>query len=218
MSEDTTFTPRMPKSVASAVVHVTRNINKLHRNERNKYAEYNYVSIDAFYEALGPLMADAGIFTIVDEASSTIDKGILLSGYEIFLVSETGEMYGPIRTNVAVKAAGPQAYASAKSYAEKYFLRQIFKVPTGEKVDADMHDKDILPNVEPQMKKFDKFYSQSIKEELIKGLQDCNSIADLKKWEAANNNGVKRKLNSDDAAAIDDEYDRVKKLLTRTEK
>jgi hypothetical protein len=29
---------------------------------------------------------------------------------------------------------------------------------------------------------------------------------------------VKRKLNSDDAGAVDDEYDRVKKLLIRTEK
>ena len=218
MSEEIALTPWMPKSVAAAVVHVTRNISKLHRNERNKYAEYNYVSIDAFYEALGPLMADAGIFTIVDEASSTIDKGILLSCYEIYLVSENGEMHGPIRTNVAVKAAGPQAYASAKSYAEKYFLRQIFKVPTGEKVDADMHDKEILPNVEPQIKKFDNGYSHKIRDELIKGLQDCNSLADLKKWEATNNNGVKRKLSSDDANSIDDEYDRVKKLLTRTEK
>ena len=69
------MTSTMPKSVAARVVAVTRNIKKLFRDERNKFAEYNYVSIDSFYEALGPLMADAGIFVIADEVKSVVEIG-----------------------------------------------------------------------------------------------------------------------------------------------
>lgn len=210
-----TFTPRMPKSVAAGVVAVSRNVNKLHRDARNNFADYNYVSIDSFYEALGPLMAEAGVFTIVDEVKAIVDKGVLACEYEIFLVSEVGDMYGPIKTNVTVKAQGPQAYASAKSYAEKYFLRQIFKVPTGEKIDADMHDKDTLPNVEPQIKKMPRDASAAKRDELINGLASCQTAQDLKDWEASNNNGIKRKLWDDDAEAIDAKYELVKKSLTK---
>jgi hypothetical protein len=209
------FIPRMPKSVAAAVVAVSRNVNKLHRDARNNFAEYNYVSIDSFYEALGPLMAEAGVFTIVDEVKAIVDKGVLACEYDIFLVSEAGEMYGPIKTNVTVKAQGPQAYASAKSYAEKYFLRQIFKVPTGEKIDADMHDKDILPNVEPQVKKMPRDASAAKRDELINGLTSCQAMDDLKQWETSNNNGIKRKLWDEDAQAIDAKYEIVKKTLTK---
>lgn len=206
---------KMPASVAKGVIATTRGVGKLYRSERNNFAEYNYVSIDSFYEALGPLMADAGIFVIIDEVRAVIDKGMLSCEYEIFLVSEEGGMYGPIKTNVTVKAQGPQAYASAKSYAEKYFLRQIFKVPTGEKVDADMHDKDTLPNLEPQVKRMPKDASAAKRDELINGLSSCQTVDDLKAWEKANNNGIKRQLWDTDAAAIDDQYELVKSTLTK---
>lgn len=210
------MTLSMPKSVASGVVAVTRGVNTLYRSERNNFAEYNYVSVDSFYEALGPLMAEAGIFDIINEVRSSTDKGFLYCEYEIFLVSAEGEMYGPIRTNVTVKAQGPQAYASAKSYAEKYFLRQIFKVPTGEKVDADMlHDKTILPDVAPQVRKMSAEASAAKRDELINGLSSCQTVDDLRAWEKANNNGVKRRLLDEDAEAVDDQYELVKSTLTK---
>jgi hypothetical protein len=124
-------------------------------------------------------------------------------------------MYGPIRTNVTVKAQGPQAYASAKSYAEKYFLRQIFKVPTGEKVDADMHDKTILPDVQPQIHKMAPEASAAKRDELINGLSSCQTIDDLRAWEKANNNSVKRRLLDEDAEAVIDQYELVKSTLTK---
>lgn len=207
---------KMPVSVAAGVVAVTRKVNKLFRGERNNFAEYNYVSIDNFYEALGPLMAEAGIFVIVDETGAAIDKSMLTCSYALYLVSEKGDMYGPISSQVTVKAQGPQAYASAKSYVEKYFLRQIFKVPTGEKVDADMHDKSVLPDtVKPQFKKEDAAASVRIASELIVGLQSCQNMDDLKAWENQNNNGVARKLTEWDKSRVDDEYDAVRAALVK---
>ncbi len=207
---------KMPKTVAAGVVGVTRKIGKLHRSERNNFAEYNYVSVDAFYEALGPIMAEEGLFVIVDETNVVIDKGMLTCAYEIYLVSEAGDMFGPISSQVTVKAQGPQAYASAKSYVEKYFLRQIFKVPTGEKVDADMHDKSVLPDtVKPQVKKVDIRESVRIASELIAGLQSCQTIEDLRAWEKVNGTEVKRKLSEEHAASVDDEYTAIKEALLK---
>ena len=207
-------TIKMPPSVAVGVVNITRKINKLFRNERNNFAEYNYVSIDNFYEALGPIMAEAGIFVIVDETSAVVDKGMLTCIYAIYLVSEKGDMYGPITSQVTVKAQGPQAYASAKSYVEKYFLRQIFKVPTGEKIDADMHDKSTLPdNVKPQFKKEDAAQSVRIASELIVALQSCQNMGDLRLWEKQNNTGIARKLTEWDKSRVDDVYEEVRAVL-----
>ena len=54
-------------------------------------------------------------------------------------------MYGPVRRDVTVIAAGPQAYASAESFVTKYFLRSTFKIPTGDKDDADLHENTPIP-------------------------------------------------------------------------
>ena len=153
----------MPKSVASRVVAAARNIKKLHYDKRNEYQSYNYTSVDNFYEAVGPIIADAGLFIVVDEVMATVDKGMLTSNYEIFLVSEEGESYGPIRRQTTVKAAGPQSYASAQSFAEKYFLRQIFKIPTGE-ADADSEPKTTLPDIKPQVEKLSERESLALRE------------------------------------------------------
>jgi hypothetical protein len=183
----------VPKSVASKIIVVARNIKMLHRDKRNNYAEYNYVSVDSFYEALGPIMAEAGLFLIVDEVSTSAEKGFLTANYELHLVSEEGESYGPIRRQVTVKASGPQAYASAQSYAEKYFLRQIFKVPTGEQ-DADAHSKETLPDITPQVKQLDETASANLMDKVIDSLYEVTSLEELEDWKKANGSEVKRSL------------------------
>ena len=199
----------MPKSVAAKVVAVTRNIKKLHHDKRNEYASYNYVSVDSFYEALGPIMADAGLFVIVDEVSTSADKGFLTANYELFLVSEEGDSYGPIHRCVTVKASGPQSYASAQSYAEKYFLRQIFKVPTGEQ-DADAHEKVTLPDVQPQVKQLSVKDSEILKDKVIESLYEVTSNEDLETWKKENGSEVKRSL-------IKEHKDEVSKVFKEVE-
>lgn len=187
----------MPKSVASRVVQVGQNIKKLHHDKRNQYAEYNYTSVDSFYEALGPIMADAGIFVIVDETSASAEKGFLTANYDIYLASEEGDMYGPMRRQVTLKATGPQSYASAQSYAEKYFLRQIFKVPTGE-ADADGHEKVVLPDVKPQIKPLDENESKQLSDIAIADLRKIEALDGFTEW--------KKKYGSDFKRSITEEH------------
>lgn len=213
----------MPKSVASRVVQTGRNIKKLHHDKRNNFAEYNYVSVDSFYEAIGPIMADAGLFVILDEASVTTEKGFLTANYELYLVSEEGDSYGPMHRQVTVKASGPQSYASAQSYAEKYFLRQIFKIPTGE-ADADAHEKVILPDakpkqvyvapdVKPQVEPLDDEASAKLRDEAINALKEITHLDGFTTWKSKYGADFKRKITKDDLLEVTKTYREIETKL-----
>lgn len=140
-------TPIMSKNIAAAVVKVAQTVKRLGKDGNNKHGNYNFTSVDKFYEVVGPMMADAGLFTMANMTDSEIIKpqegerggSQLHTTFDIYLAHESGDVYGPLRRDVAVVAAGPQAYASAESFVTKYFIRNLFKVPTGEH-DADEQD------------------------------------------------------------------------------
>jgi len=157
-------------------------------------------------------MAEAGLFVIVDEVSVVGDKGFLTANYELFLVSEEGDSYGPIHRQVTVKASGPQSYASAQSYAEKYFLRQIFKVPTGEQ-DADAHEKVTLPDVQPQVKKLNDNASKELMDKAIDQLFEVTSEEALELWKQNNGPEVKRSLLKEHAQEVTKVYKQVEAKL-----
>lgn len=145
---------KMSPEIAKAVVKVCASVRRLGKDDRNQHGGYNFVSVDKFYEAVGPLMADAGIFTIAHVARSEISESQNKKGepvshlnleFDMYLVHESGDMYGPVRREVTVQASGPQAYASAESFVTKYFVRNVFKIPTGDKDDADLHTQEDLP-------------------------------------------------------------------------
>ena len=62
----------MPPEIAAGIVKVQASIKRLAKESENRYSHYNYASIDAFLEAVGPLEAEAGIFTLADEVSEEV--------------------------------------------------------------------------------------------------------------------------------------------------
>lgn len=149
--------PSMPPEIAKAVVAVMAQITPLSKDSKNSFQKYSYVSVDQFYEQVGRLMAGAGLFVVafektmdVSKRQTTDDRGqtkesVWLSAvYDLFLYHETGSQFGPIERSITVPASGAQAYASALSFVEKYFLRSLLKIPTGE-ADEDAAEKRDLP-------------------------------------------------------------------------
>lgn len=140
----------MSGKIAAAVVKTAMLVKRLGKEGANEHGKYMYTSVDQFYEAVGPLMAENGLFIMADEIGSEVivpERGAaqLNMAFNMFLVHESGDIYGPLKREVTVIAAGPQAYASAESFVTKYFIRNLFKVPTGE-ADADSDAKtDIAP-------------------------------------------------------------------------
>ena len=133
------------------------------------------------------------------------------SNFEIFLFSEEGDSYGPIKRQVQVKATGPQSYASAQSYVHKYFLRQLFCIPTGE-ADADAHDKQTLPDVKPQIEKLSEAGSANKADEAIDALYEVTSFEGLDFWKA-NYKTLKRELLPKDTAEVTKVFKEVETKL-----
>jgi len=136
----------MPPEIAKAILEVISQIKTLGVDEKHSFEKYNYVSVDKFYAAIAPLMARSGLFSmlferevIVSKRLVTTDRGdvkeqsVLTFRFDIVLYHLSGSSYGPVPRQTSVRLGGAQSYAAAASYVEKYFLRQLFKVPTGEK-------------------------------------------------------------------------------------
>jgi hypothetical protein len=86
-------------------------------------------------------MAEAGLALLIDETESDVKDGKsgnpwLFAQYSLLFMHETGVVSASLRRSLAMPINGPQTYGAAQSYIEKQFLRQVFKIPTGEK-DAD---------------------------------------------------------------------------------
>lgn len=139
----------MPPEIAKAVLVVAKQVRQLGKDEENKFAHFNYVSVDKFYAVIGPLMADAGLFVVVEEDGCEIKAGSekgawLTADYSMTIYHESGVGFGPIHRRIVLSATGPQAFGSGLSYVEKYFLRGLFKIPTGES-DADGDPQNGMP-------------------------------------------------------------------------
>lgn len=141
----------MPPEIAAAIVQVMGEIEKLKKSEHNAHAKYNYVSADAFFEAVGPLCSRAGLAILQDETDVEIIQGggnrtpWLKVGYDFTLVHRSGKTYGPLHRTVMVPANGAQAFGSSSTYTLKQFQRALFQIPTGDKDDADQNPHEPLP-------------------------------------------------------------------------
>ena len=56
---------RMPSAIAQAIIAVKKQVRQIGQDERNEHGKYRYVSVDRFYERIGPMMAEAGIALLI---------------------------------------------------------------------------------------------------------------------------------------------------------
>ncbi len=137
----------MPPPIAAAIIAVKKQIKQLGADDRNEHGKYAFVSVDKFYATVGKLMAEAGLALLIDETATDVrasDKSgnpWLFAMYDLTFLHESGALSHPLRRSIALPISGPQAFGAAQSYIEKQFLRQVFKVPTGER-DADSEPTD----------------------------------------------------------------------------
>lgn len=151
--------PKMPPEIAKAIIKVKGQIQRLEKDATNPFGRYKYTSVDQFFEEVGHPMAEAGLFVICHEISTEVrqmstssDSGQtktsnwLICEYDLVIYHESGAEFGPMRRKIQVVASGPQAYGAGASYVEKYFLRSLFKIPTGDtRDDADSQPQERLP-------------------------------------------------------------------------
>lgn len=171
--------PAFPPKLAAALCKISASVKQLGKSERNNFAKYDFVSVDKFYAAIGSLMAENGVHCIPDCIESEVVPGLektdkngsvrrgaplLKERWAFTLLHESGEVAGPYRRSVTVPAEGAQAHGSSESYAQKQFLRGVFRVPTGDKDDPDWQEAQAHRasyDLEPWMKKIAEADSQA---------------------------------------------------------
>lgn len=150
-----TQTPAMPAEIAKRVLLVMKAVGKLAKDSKNSQGHYDYTSVDAFLEVVGPACAEAGLiitpieisaepstFEATDRDGKTKLRRQLTFKYNFMLIAEDGTTWcneRDVRT-VVVEATGAQASGAAQSYALKQYERALFQIPTGD-ADADAADK-----------------------------------------------------------------------------
>jgi len=129
------MTMKCPKVIAEAMFSVQKQVKKLAHDSKNDFQSYNYVSIDAYYEAVRPWLNQAGLMIIPneDEAAISPDGKTYKVVFSFIVMHQSGEVWEvPIKRTVYLQYGGAQSCGSALSYAEKFVMRTLFKIPTGE--------------------------------------------------------------------------------------
>ena len=125
-----------------AIVATTQAVGKVGKSEFNKHQAYNYVPIDAYYEHVASVAADNGLSWVLVEDSfellPTVGKqGSVKVSYRVHMFHQDSPDFMEFsKLTIIHPHQGAQTLGSAISYADKCWMRQIFKVATGE-ADAD---------------------------------------------------------------------------------
>lgn len=128
----------------AAIQSTIRDVGHLAKTDENKYAKYNYVSIDDYYDKVARTALDHGLSWIISEEKIDAREGYVIFTYTFDIyhraqVADDGadsHVLDAVTFSVVHPIQGPQTAGSAASYAEKLFMRTVFKVRTGEP-DAD---------------------------------------------------------------------------------
>jgi hypothetical protein len=130
----------VPPEIIAAALEVQREVGKLGKDDFNAHGKYHFVSIDTYYQHVASVAANPGLTWVSQVTGTTFtagDKPNIRFDYSFDLLHSSGAVaHGLFRHPVVHPVQGAQTAGSALSYADKLFMRHLFKVVTGEG-DAD---------------------------------------------------------------------------------
>ena len=153
---------RVPGSIVKAICKVQSSIEKsVKQDGKNQHGNYKFTSTDAIYAALTLKLAEAGLTIItLEDGPVEVEKfdgprgpsKWLKCRFRFILATEqdTWDHEGSTRS-LFVQITGPQTFMAAQSYAEKTFLRSLFKLPTGD-LDLDAMPQEAAEDERPKRK------------------------------------------------------------------
>lgn len=144
----------IPKPINEAVCKVQCNIHgAIKKSQRNLHGGYNFASTDDIYAGTMKIMGEVGLSVLCLEDKCEIVRiekdGKIVQWANMvfsFVLAAGGETWADprLRRTLYIQVTGPQTFQAAQSYAEKAFLRSLFKLATG-----DM-DLDAMPQSETE--------------------------------------------------------------------
>jgi len=133
------------QKIYGAIIAVMRKVGAITKDKRNTQQGFMFRGIDDVYNALHPLMAEAGVFSVPEVLESeteerTTQKGATLI-YEKYRIKYTFFAEDGSSITATVKGigmdSGDKAGNKAMAIAHKYALLQVFAIPTADMVDPD---------------------------------------------------------------------------------
>ena len=133
---------------------IMRDMTAIGKDSTNQAQGFKYRSIDSVYNALQPLLAKHGVFTVPEVLEKSRDertnnKGTVLA-FTCLRMKYT--FYAPDGSSVSCVVegegmdSGDKSSNKAMAVAHKYALLQTFCVPTEEQKDPDAEVHEIAPN------------------------------------------------------------------------
>lgn len=199
----TSMLPDMPIEIQECVSEVQKHIEVVAKADKNDFAKYSYASADAIYGQITNKLGNVGLVIApyllaqveLKKVETTDKQGQLVIKQWCFCrfgfaLAAKGKTYAPLQFEEPVFAEylGPQTLQAAKSYAQKSFLRGLFKIPTGE-VDLDQYiegggDSDEAQTAKPGKKGKAKIEQFSAEESLKKRAEIIAEIEKVKSFDA----------------------------------
>lgn len=150
-------TAPIPASIVMAICQVQMTLEAVKKSNRNNHGGYNYASTDDIYAALTRKMGEVGLVCLtmeereteimrVEKEGKTVQWGKFL--FSFVLATKDATWTDPRnRRSLFLAVNGPQTFQAANSYAEKSYLKSLFKIPTG---DMDLDSMPQADNEEDQ--------------------------------------------------------------------
>lgn len=141
-----------PLSIFAKVAKISGELGAVKKSGRNEHQKYDYQSADDVMTALNPLLSKYNLSIIpIIKGWSTFEakdgKQRYVIEYEFILAcGETGEMFTCTWVSEALMSQGQnntpddKAMGKAHTYAQKYWLIQLFKITTKDQQDIDKDD------------------------------------------------------------------------------
>ena len=103
-----------PAAIGAAIVAVKKQIRQIGVDEKNPHGGYAYVSVDRMYQVIGPMMAEAGLALLIDEAEADIRESAkgtpwLFTRYALRVMHESGVVSPPLMRSCALPISGPES-------------------------------------------------------------------------------------------------------------
>lgn len=147
----------IPASIVQAVCRIQASLEAVKKTGKNPHGGYQFASTDDIYASLTRKMGEVGLMILPLEVESEvvrIDKDgktvqWLRAAFEFVLATPEATWSDPrSKRSLFIMINGPQTHQAAASYAEKAYLRSLFKIPSG---DVDLDSMPQADNEEDQL-------------------------------------------------------------------
>lgn len=139
--------------IYTAINNIMAKVGHIGKDRSNQQQGFKYRGIDDAYNALNPLLAEFGVFTVPEVLEKTREERVNKNGTTLAFTCLRMRYTFFARDGSSVSAvvegegmdSGDKSSNKAMAVAHKYALLQVFCIPTEEQKDPDAESHEVKP-------------------------------------------------------------------------